>query len=407
MKKMNVLELFAGVGGFRVGLERANKEFFETKWANQWEPSRKRQDAFECYNNHFPDSLNFNCDISSLNDDFFIDLQAAGVDMITAGFPCQDYSVASTMGKGIEGKKGVLFWDLARAIRLTKPKCFLLENVDRILKSPSKQRGRDFSIILSTLNQLGYTVEWRVLNSAEYGFPQRRIRTFIFGYKTGEKFEKEQEKMSDIDILLKKGFFAESFPIIGCLSDEKKMATDILSDDLLSISDTYSANFYSAGIMRNGRYTTAEVSAEKQQGLSLQDILLPENEVPDKFYLSQDKVERFKYLRGSKKFERTSKGGHTYIYSEGSMSETDDITNPSRTILTSEGSVNRCSHIIKTTDGRYRLLTPVECERLDGFPDNWTEGMSDRMRYFCTGNALVTGLVEKMGHKIRAIFENE
>lgn len=407
MKKMNVLELFAGVGGFRVGFERADKEFFETKWANQWEPCRKRQDAFECYNDRFPDSLNFNCDISSLNDDFFIDLQAAGVDMITAGFPCQDYSVASTMGKGIEGKKGVLFWDLARAIRLTKPKCFLLENVDRILKSPSKQRGRDFSIILSTLNQLGYTVEWRVLNSAEYGFPQRRIRTFIFGYKTGEKFEKEQEKMSDIDILLKKGFFAESFPIIGCLSDEKKMASDTLPDDLLAISENYSANFYSCGIMRNSRYTTAEVSAEKQPGLNLQDILLPENEVPDKFYLSQDKVERFKYLRGSKKFERTSKDGHTYIYSEGSMSETDDITNPSRTILTSEGSVNRCSHIIKTTDGRYRLLTPVECERLDGFPDNWTEGMSDRMRYFCTGNALVTGLVEKMGHKIRGNFEGE
>ena len=407
MKKMNVLELFAGVGGFRVGLERVDKEFFRTKWANQWEPSRNRQDAFECYNNHFPDSLNFNCDISSLNDDFFIDLQAAGVDMITAGFPCQDYSVASTMGKGIEGKKGVLFWDLARAIRLTKPKCFLLENVDRILKSPSKQRGRDFSIILSTLNQLGYTVEWRVLNSAEYGFPQRRIRTFIFGYKSGEKFEKEQEKMSDIDILLKKGFFAESFPMIGILSDEKKMASDTLPDDLLAISENYSANFYSCGIMRNSRYTTAEVSAEKQPGLNLQDILLPENEVPDKFYLSQDKVERFKYLRGSKKFERTSKDGHTYIYSEGSMSETDDITNPSRTILTSEGSVNRCSHIIKTTNGRYRLLTPVECERLDGFPDNWTEGMSDRMRYFCTGNALVTGLVERMGHKIREIFENE
>lgn len=406
MKKMNVLELFAGVGGFRVGLERANKEFFETKWANQWEPSRKRQDAFECYNNHFPDSLNFNCDISSLNDDFFIDLQAEGVDMITAGFPCQDYSVASTMGKGIEGKKGVLFWDLARAIRLTKPKCFLLENVDRILKSPTKQRGRDFSIILAKLNQLGYVVEWRVINSAEYGFPQRRIRTFLFGYKIGQKFEKEQEKLSDIDILLEKGFFAETFPTIGSLSDEKKMVSDTLPDDLLAISDNYSANFYSAGILRNGRYTTAEVSAKKQQGLSLQDILLPENEVSDKYYLSEDKVARFKYLRGSKKCERTSKDGHTYVYSEGSMSESDDITKPSRTILTSEGNVNRCSHIIKN-DGRYRLLTPIECERLDGFPDNWTEGMSDRMRYFCTGNALVTGLVEKMGHKIRGNFEGE
>jgi len=407
MKKMNVLELFAGVGGFRVGLERANKEFFETKWANQWEPSRKRQDAFECYNNHFPDSLNFNCDISSLDEDFFSRLQIEGVDMITAGFPCQDYSVASTTGLGITGKKGVLFWDLARIIHLTQPKCFLLENVDRILKSPTKQRGRDFSIILAKLNQLGYVIEWRVINSAEYGFPQRRIRTFLFGYKIGQKFEKEQEKLSAIDILLKKGFFAESFPTTDKLADEKKLETDILSDDLLSISDTYSANFYSAGIMRNGRYTTAEVSAEKQQGLSLQDILLPENEVPDKYYLSEDKVARFKYLRGSKKCERTSKDGHTYIYSEGSMSETDDITNPSRTILTSEGNVNRCSHIINRNNGRYRLLTPIECERLDGFSDDWTTGMSDRMRYFCTGNALITGLVERMGHKIRAIFENE
>jgi len=134
----------------------------------------------------------------------------------------------------------------------------------------------------------------------------------------------------------------------------------------------------------------------------LRDILQPEDSVPDKFYLSEAAIEKFNFLRGPKKIERTSVDGHKYIYSEGGMSEIDDLDKPGRTMLTSEGTTNRSSHVVEV-NGRRRFLTPLECERLNGFPDEWTNTMSDRMRYFCMGNALVVGLIERMGKRIEEI----
>ena len=175
---MNVLELFAGVGGFRIGLENANPDYFRTLWSNQWEPSRKSQDAFEVYNYHFPDSENINVSIADITDEQFAEMNA---DMIVGGFPCQDYSVARSKKneQGIEGQKGVLFWEIIRATRIIRPRFLILENVDRLLKAPSKQRGRDFAIMLTAFNNLGYSVEWRVINAADYGRSQRRRRVFF------------------------------------------------------------------------------------------------------------------------------------------------------------------------------------------------------------------------------------
>ena len=152
---MNVLELFAGVGGFRVGLEKASPTF-KTLWSNQFEPSRKSQDAFEVYNYHFPDSENWTEDISLISDERFSALKGK-VDLIVGGFPCQDYSVARTKKdeQGIEGKKGVLFWEIVRATKLSNPKYLLLENVDRLLKAPSKQRGRDIGELLTPQTMVG------------------------------------------------------------------------------------------------------------------------------------------------------------------------------------------------------------------------------------------------------------
>ncbi|EJV30343.1 DNA (cytosine-5-)-methyltransferase [Enterococcus faecalis ERV81] len=175
---LNVLELFAGVGGFRVGLEHSNADLFKTKWANQWEPSRKSQDAFEVYDYRFPNSENINRNIEEISNEEFEQMDA---DIIVGGFPCQDYSVARSKKHemGIEGKKGVLFWQIIRATNHIKPKYLILENVDRLLKSPSKQRGRDFAIMLAAFNDLGYSVEWRVINAADYGRRQRRRRVFF------------------------------------------------------------------------------------------------------------------------------------------------------------------------------------------------------------------------------------
>ena len=105
-----------------------------------------------------------------------------------------------------------------------------------------------------------------------------------------------------------------------------------------------------------------------------------------------------KNLKGSKRIPRVTKDGHEWIYSEGAMAFPDDLDKPSRTMLTSEGSVNRCSHVVD--DNGLRFLSPIECERLNGFPDDWTKGMPDRMRYFCMGNALVVPIVERIGKKI-------
>ncbi|WP_192987766.1 DNA (cytosine-5-)-methyltransferase [Carnobacterium mobile] len=400
INSLNTLELFAGVGGFRVGLERADATFFNTKWSNQWEPARKAQDAFDCYNKHFPDSININEDIATLSDDFFTNLD---LNLLVGGFPCQDYSVARSLsgGLGIQGKKGVLFWEIIRIARLAKPNFVLLENVDRLLKSPSTQRGRDFSIMLAAFNELGYSVEWRVINAAEYGQAQRRRRIFIFAYRNDQSFYLDQVQYEDEEVLLSKGFFSEEFPVEKTIVKNRRTSGE-LSEDIVSVSDNYSATLYNSGVMRNGAFTSIETAPISEKPITLNEILIHEQDVEEKYYLSEEKVEKFKYLRGPKKIERTSKDGHTYTFSEGGMSETDDLNKPGRTMLTSEGSLNRSTHLIKVND-RYRILTPVECERLNGFPDNWTKDMADRMRYFCMGNALSTGIIERIGKRIKTV----
>ena len=174
MRKCKVIELFAGVGGFRVGLERADADFYKVVWANQWEPATKTQHAAMVYEKNFGEGSISNIDINSVSVNDIPDH-----DMLVGGFPCQDYSVASTLSrsKGIEGKKGVLWWSIYNILKQkgdTRPAVLLLENVDRLLLSPASQRGRDFAIILECLNEMGYIAEWRVINAADYGMPQKR-----------------------------------------------------------------------------------------------------------------------------------------------------------------------------------------------------------------------------------------
>lgn len=397
---LNVVELFAGVGGFRVGLEKADKKLFDTVWANQWEPSKKAQDAFDCYNTHFPSSENCNDDIAKVSNKTFEEMN---IDLLVGGFPCQDYSVARSLSKekGIEGKKGVLFWEIKRIIEVSHPKYVLLENVDRLLKSPSKQRGRDFSIMLATFRDLGYIVEWRIINAAEYGAAQRRRRIFIFAYDQSLAYAERQLQHSTGELLLKDGFFAKTFPV----KDEVYKGRDEqveLPQDILEISDEFSFEYHQAGIMIDGHVHTLHPEALNPQAIPLGEILQDEAEVDEAYYLNEAQIEKFAYLRGPKKIERTSKDGHKYIFSEGGMSPTDLLELPGRTMLTSEGTTNRSTHVVEV-NGRKRFLTPIECERLNGFHDNWTATMSKRMRYFCMGNALVTQMIEKMALTIKEI----
>ena len=417
---MNVLELFAGVGGFRIGLENANPDYFRTLWSNQWEPSRKSQDAFEVYNYHFPDSENINVSIADITDEQFAEMNA---DMIVGGFPCQDYSVARSKKneQGIEGQKGVLFWEIIRATRIIRPRFLILENVDRLLKAPSKQRGRDFAIMLTAFNNLGYSVEWRVINAADYGRSQRRRRVFFFIYRNDipfahqmdQRFE-EQEQVFDEnrydDYIFHEGLFATQFPILNTPVKKRHVYYE-LPEDIVEVSDNFSGTVWNTGVMRHGKYYSIDTAPNYDgEPITLGEILQNEEEVPEKFFINDPaKLEKFQYLRGPKRIERTSADGHTYIYSEGGMSPTDDLNLPGRTMLTSEGTVNRSTHFLNV-NGKYRLITPVEAERLQDFPDNWTalkrlsDGtvteVSDKMRMFFMGNALVTDIVRKIGEFI-------
>ena len=405
-KTLNVVELFAGVGGFRLGLEQADADVFRTVWANQWEPSRKVQHAFECYERNFKTGINeySNEDIAKVPESVINDFN---IDLLVGGFPCQDYSVARSLNneKGLEGKKGVLFWEIKRLLEHSHPKYVLLENVDRLLKSPSKQRGRDFAVMLATFRDLNYIVEWRILNAAEYGGVQKRRRIFIFAYKDTLDYANQQQQLSEYDVVFQKGFFASTFPV-KAEAYKNRMSTVQLPQDIVEISNTFKFEFHQAGIMKNGNVFTAHPEVLNEQFTPLKAILQDEAEVDEKFYLNQEQIDKFAYLRGPKKIERTSAEGFKYIFSEGGMSPTDDINGPGRTMLTSEASINRSTHIVEV-NGRIRFLTPIECERMNAFPTNWTAGMPDRMRYFCMGNALVVDLIEKMGRTIIEIDSAE
>jgi len=421
--------MFAGVGGFRIGLENSNANKYITKWSNQWEPSRKSQDAFEVYNYQYPDSINMNIDVEEISDEDFSKMNA---DLIVGGFPCQDYSVArSSKGElGIQGKKGVLFWQIIRATEIIKPKYLVLENVDRLLKSPTSQRGRDFAIMLAAFNQLGYSVEWRVINAAEYGRAQRRRRIFIYVYRNDlpwakyidDKYEQEEQRnlFGDETIMqnryeeyiFKDGLFARQFPIHD-VPVKGRHTFGKLSDDVVEVSENYAGGkMWNTGVMRHGNYYTYDTAPIEERPITLGEIKQDESEINEKYYLTNEQIKKFNYLRGPKKIKRTSGNGHNYVYSEGGMSPYDDLDLPGRTMLTSEGTVNRSTHLLYINE-RYRFITPIEAERMQDFPDDWTkykktadgeiEEVTDRMRLFFMGNALVTAIVKRIGDELQKI----
>lgn len=395
---IRVIELFAGVGGFRIGLERASSRF-KTVWNNQWEPSTKRQDASLIYCKNFGTAGHSNTDIATVAVD---DIPES--DILVGGFPCQDYSVATTLKRsgGIEGKKGVLWWQIHRILRdhHNPPKYLILENVDRLLGSPASQRGRDFAIILASLADLGYCVEWRVINAAEYGMPQRRRRTYMFAFKHDTPVARH---ISNPDKwLYNEGIMAKAFPV-------KRPSTHTSSftimGNLSTVSESFNKGkkvspFKNSGLLTNRTVYTTQLTPDYDGPfVTLGDILVPDAQVPSNFFISSSDIEKWKYVKGGKTEKRINKDtGFEYNYSEGAMSFPDSTDKPSRTIITGEGgaSPSRFKHVVITKSGKFRRLTPIELERLNMFPDNHTEGSSDVRRAFLMGNALVTGIVERI-----------
>ena len=409
--KIKVVDLFAGVGGFHLGLSRASDKY-QIVWANQYEPSRKNQFAYKIYEKNFPKTPIINEDIKKIDKTDIPDME-----LLVAGFPCQDYSVATSGAKGIEGKKGVLWWQIHEILSIKKPNYILLENVDRLLISPgvNKQPGRDFGIILRTLSELGYGVLWKMINAADYKYPQRRRRTFIFAYRKGTKFFDDTFKLLKEDENKVGEFIKTMPPFSNTMSIE--LLTSLENIDLYSITPlkefsgkfSVKKGFKKTGIMVDGKVFMADYIPKSRKKATIGALLIS-NINDERLYLSSEKIEKFKEQKKGFRTIKTSRTGHRYKYGMGSMQFPDSLERPARTIVTSESTISRMTHVVKDPgNSRLRVLSPVETERINTFPDGWTEleGVTNSNRYFTMGNALVVDLVKEIGKEMLKIIEKD
>lgn len=408
-KPIKVIDLFAGVGGFRLGLESVKDKAgskYEVVWSNQWEPATKEQHAFEIYRSKFKTGIHSNEDISKVNVKTIPEY-----DMLVGGFPCQDYSVARTLNQaaGIVGKKGVLWWQIHRLIKDGKrPTYLMLENVDRLLKSPASQRGRDFAIMLASLSDLGYAVEWRVINAADYGFPQRRKRIYFVGYHKNSRIYYElAERSGRKDWLLANGVMAKAFNVAPEVAEWSNFE---LKGELTDLTQHFGKGNEQTGFLNSGLIIDREVLTMRTEPVykgkrQLLGDIVQKKGVPEEYYLNNQELPKWKFLKGAKSIKRVSRAtGHEYTYDEGSMTFPDKLDQPSRTIVTGEGGAtpSRFKHVIQEGPDRFRRLMPIELERLNGFPPDHTRlnGMSPIRRAFLMGNALVVGVIERLGRSL-------
>jgi len=280
---LKFIELFAGIGGFRLGLEKNEK--YKCLWANE-------VDKYACqiYRKNFGEKELVEGDIRKISAGDIPDHK-----LLTAGFPCQAFSIAGKR-KGFNDTRGTLFFEICRIAKVKRPTLLLLENVKGLL---NHKKGETFRITLDSLSELGYDCEWEVLNSKNFGVPHSRERVFIVGHLRGKSGQKV-------------------FPIGGIRE-----------------------------------------APHRQDGIDFKII----HNVYGGF--GEKTVREFKKYSPT---IRTSKGG------------------------------GHLPMIVK--DNKIRRITPIECERLQGFPDNWTEGISDNQRFKCLGNAVTVNIIAKIGEKL-------
>ncbi|WP_233886342.1 DNA (cytosine-5-)-methyltransferase [Paraburkholderia flagellata] len=428
---LNVIDLFAGIGGFRFGLEAVHGTPFKFTLSNQYEPGKKAQHASTVYRTHWPDAPHINEDIQKLleSTEGRQAIRDASPDVLCAGFPCQDYSVARPLSqsKGLAGKKGTLWWSIAQLLTQRNDdgspvKYLLLENVDRLITSPANCRGRDFAVILSTLRALGYAAEWRVVNAAEYGHPQKRKRVFIVAYhETTDIYRRLAASILSAaeESILTLTLLFSAFPCSlrnprDAVEPALNVALDPLTEQLTfkPLSNNKSP-FGNCGLMLGGRVYTCNSDASAlddfrmftghTEKLTLADVVKKTGPVPTCFFIKPEEEARWQQAKGGKSVPR-SRNGFEYDYKEGAMAFPDRLDRPARTIITSEGgtSPSRTKHAIRDASGLLRRLTPEELEELTGFPRGFTaiDGVSDVTRAMLLGNSLVTHLVRRIGEAL-------
>lgn len=350
---------FSGIGGFEVGIERATK-------AECVGFSEIDKYAVQIYQRHFPDHTNFG-DITKINADELPDF-----DLLVGGFPCQAFSIAGKRG-GFADTRGTLFFDLARILKAKRPRLFLFENVKGLL---SHDEGRTFYTIVATLDELGYDVQWEVLNSKNFGVPQNRERIFIAGHLRGEPRP-------------------QVFPL----------GEDGGADNELSGHHTNTLTARYEGAQATGSYIgegelDAQIHQLNQPKHSNDRVYGADGVAPTLNTMQggnrQPFVAELKYV-GSVGTPRKGSEHQPHLsraHKQPARVYHEDGINPALSAGEMQGRYN------VQTGMAIRRLTPIECERLQGYPDGWTEGVSDTQRYKTLGNSVTTNVIEAICERL-------
>lgn len=376
---MKFIDLFAGIGGFRYGLQKVAAESeggsnseggasqhgqraFYCVWSNEWDKY-----ASQIYKKHYGE-----CDTRDIRT---VDTsEIPDHDLLCAGFPCQSFSIA---GKrlGFEDTRGTMFFEIARVIRDKRPRYFLLENVKGLL---SHDEGKTFQTILGVLSDLGYEYQWQVLNSKNFGVPQNRERIFIVGHFRGTSRP-------------------EVFPIgeSYSISHQTKYAEQAGRS---RISSTIDARY---GSLRNAGETYLHyIGGIKGK----RDMWLKDNKQNSRNFSQGQRVYSSDGIASTIAGNAGGLGGKTGLYAIPVLTPDRMEKRQNGRRFKNDGDpaftlTSQDKHGVY--DGlSIRRLTPVECERLQGFPDNWTEGISDTQRYKCLGNAVTTLVITEIGRKL-------
>ncbi len=352
---MKYLSLFSGIGGFEIGIQNAiptTKRKKQRRTTNHLPSNGQEQLGAQCvgyseidkyaiqiYQKHFPNHKNYG-DITKI-----ITSELPDFDLLVGGFPCQAFSIAGKR-RGFDDTRGTLFFDVARILKEERPRNFVLENVKGLL---SHDNGRTFKVIISTLAELGYCVEWQVLNAKNFGVPQNRERVFIVGHLGGIPERKV-------------------FPI-GSTDESYNGNTEIkqLNNPVHSNDRVYS---------ENGLAPTLNT----MQGGNRQPFILGG-------------------LQGHQNFKNDGVCPTLTSAMGKGGGQTPIIANTLDANYYKGNSASSERHTPRTEvkDGlKIRRLTPLECERLMAYPDNWTEGLSDTQRYKTLGNGIVSNVVEEV-----------
>jgi len=391
MKSLRFLDLFAGIGGFRMGLENAGHVCVGhveiDKFANKSYDAiyRPRKEEF------------FHNDITKLTDEHVRRLKELRIDLITGGFPCQAFSIAGAR-RGFEDTRGTLFFDIARIAREIKPKYLFLENVKGLL---NHAKGDTFEVILRTLDELGYDAEWEVLNSKDFGVPQNRERVFIIGHLRGSGGRKV------FPITGQGGQVDDEFEInqIGNLIDTESFGGNPQVGRVYGIDGISPCLNTMGGGGREPKITipvlTPDRLEKRQNGRRFK-----ENGEPMFTLTAQDRhgvaIMRPKRTDYGKQIRKQYEAGEVEE-SRHNMTTLEPVFDGiSNTITT----VQKDNLLLDNRQCmRIRKLTPKECWRLQGFPD-WAfdrargAGVSDSQLYKQAGNSVTVNVVEAIGRKL-------